>query len=142
MAIVVTVISLFSGCAAPNRVHIRGVQGNKLPHVTTSRGDKLETLSLALLESCTYENDEAVANAKVWNQYEGQAHLAVLFEPARDVRVRGTTIAITELMIPIIAKDFAPPYLFVRTDGRIRAFCKHDCLKTMALQEELSGLVH
>ncbi|NOT01920.1 MAG: hypothetical protein HOP29_15000 [Phycisphaerales bacterium] len=71
-AILVAVVGLFSGCTAPRRVHVRVVQADTPTSVPASRRGKIETLSLALLEGSTYENDEAVANTGVWNQYEAR----------------------------------------------------------------------
>ena len=63
-------------------------------------------------------------------------HVAITFKPSRDVRVLDKPLAITEMMIPI-SKDQTPPYIFVRCDGRVRAFCKYGCQTVMALQAEV-----
>ena len=79
-----------------------------------------------------------MANPDKWSQYEAGNHVAITFKPPRDVRVLGKPLAITELMIPIF-KDRSPPYIFVRSDGGIRAFCKYACETVMTLQAELSN---
>ncbi|NOT02428.1 MAG: hypothetical protein HOP29_17625 [Phycisphaerales bacterium] len=65
--------------------------------------------------------------------------MAITFEPPRDVHVCGSTLAITELMIPY-TQDRGPPYIFVRSAGRIRAFCKYGCPTHLAWDAELRNL--
>ena len=138
LAILGAVLGFSHGCIAPRHVHVSGFQGGEPFHVSTSRSARIEALSLALLESSGYENDVQVANPDKWSQYEARDHVAITFKPPRDVRVLDKPLAITELMIPI-SKDRTPPYIFVRSDGGVRAFCKYGCQMAMPLQAELSN---
>ncbi len=138
LSIVGGVLGFSHGCIAPHRVHVSGFQAGQPLHVSTSRSARIEALSLALLENSSYENDVQVANADKWSQYEAGDHVAITFKPPRDVRVLDKPLAITELMIPI-SKDRPPPYIFVRSDDGVRAFCKFACQTAMPLQAELSN---
>ncbi len=79
-----------------------------------------------------------MANPDKWRQYEAGDHVAITFNPPRDMRVLDKPLAITELMIPI-SKDKTPPHILVRCDGRVRAFCKYGCQTAMPFQAELSN---
>ncbi len=138
LAILGGVLGFSHGCIAPRRAHVSGFQGGKPFHVSTSRSARIEALSLALLENSCYENDVQVANPDKWSQYEAQDHVAITFKPPRDVLVLDKPLALTEMMIPI-SKDRSPPYIFVRSDGGVRAFCKYACQTAMPLQAELSN---
>jgi len=127
------------GCTWRPRVHVGGLQDGEPLGVPTSRRATIESLSLALLENSSAENDEAVANPHTWKEYEQQAHVAITFEPPRVVRVMEGPFAISELLIPI-SRERTPDHILVRSNGHIRAFCKYDWPTSMALQAELRRL--
>jgi len=138
LAVLSATFGLGSGCAGPGRVCISGIQEGRPFHLAASRAARIEALAVQLLESSGYENDEEVANPDRWRHFETRDNVSLTFNPPRNVRVQGSPLAITKLMIPI-AKDHSPAHLFVRSSGRIRAFCKYSCEAATALRTELGN---
>ena len=136
LALVGAVLGLFCVCAGPRRVRVSVVQAGKPFDVPISRSAEVEALCLALLENSSYENGAEVANQNNWSHYATQDHVAIAFKRPRNVRVLGKPLAIAELMMPV-SKERAPPDIFVRSNGRVRAFCKFACEMSMDLQAEL-----
>ena len=141
--IVASVIGLFllssaPACSQAHRVVVQGVQNGRSLPVPASGIARLEQLSLALLESTSYENDSSIANSETWNRYSDGDHLYFQFPSPSQILIMGKNVAFSEMMIPISA-NHAPPYIFVRNDGQIRAFCKYNCAGLTLLENELSA---
>ena len=131
----VTVLCLVisTGCSTKRVATVEWVQNGGHSIVSADRAHQLEALAVELLASSSYEADSTVANAEIWGQYEAQPHLRFAYARPRRVATLPGEAFVSDMLIPIVSPDHAPAYVFVRDNGRIRAFAKYSCESWIAL---------
>jgi hypothetical protein len=96
---------------------------------------------IALLGSCTTENDARVATREHWEEALKEDHLRVKFTKPCLFSLTGDEqdSVIEEIVVPISASS-APNHLYIRTGEKYRAFAKYDFKTCAFLQEKLKEL--
>lgn len=110
---------------------IKFQEGQKTEFVSKKR-DQMTALSLELLRTADYEAAPSVATEARFKQAKQAPHLHLTFTPPHTIAfcfsttgpTSEKTVEITELVIPIPSASY-PDYIFVREQGRIRAFAKY-----------------
>ena len=94
--------------------------------------EQISDLALKYLQSSDYEATARYANDTAWSAAQRGPHIRISFPEPRFVRFTFSTIGpakdqeveVQDLLIPMSLKRF-PMYLYVRSNGRIRAFGKY-----------------
>ncbi len=130
--------------ASTNTVVVTAFQEGKRVELVSEARDRIVALSIELLRTASYEADASVASDERFKQAEQASHVRLDFASPRSVTFTFSTtgpasektVEITEMVIPISVSRF-PDYIFVREQGRIRAFAKYAPKPAQALQDAL-----
>jgi hypothetical protein len=101
-------------------------------------GTHYEGLAIALLGSCSTENDARIATKERWEKALSGDHLRVRFAKPRVFLVTGEnpTADVEEILVPVSPTD----HVFIRKGDTYRAFAKFDPKTCGLIQESLKQL--